>query len=223
MNALALVSPKLKKPVESTSLNESVRGVLAEYVRRTEFKRILNQIVALQLDEKAKSLAILSYFPGEGKTFFVAALALAYVKFLNGRVLIVDTTNQTSKRSLFLECILNESGQSAKLPGTTSGRIDLITGANFEQKDNDCADFHIGPYVDQIKQDYDLVLLDTCAVAKADCNNMDPLIVARFVDAALLVTSPRSLQHEILTRMRKITERYEIRLVGSIFNREGLK
>src|SRR5690242_2502539 len=81
------------------------KNALLDYVRYTEFKRLLNQIINAQKRDGFKTLAVLSEHPQEGKTFFVSTLALGFATLLGKRVLIVDTISQTRNRSLYLDRI----------------------------------------------------------------------------------------------------------------------
>ncbi len=190
------------------------------FIRQTEVKRLINQILTAQSRSGFKSLAVLSEFPGEGKTFFIAALALAYVRFLPSRVLVVNTVRQTRNRALFLESILGmhvpetQAGKGLMEPG----RIDLLTTDGNEPGPFDSSDFHVASWIEEAAERYDVVLVDTCSMASVGADNIDPIIVARHVDASVLLTSGRSIDRTTLIRIKRRLRRYGIRPLGTIYN-----
>lgn len=207
------------------------KNVLFEYIRLPEFKRLLNQIVHAQANQKFKSCAVLSEFPGEGKSFFVSVLALGYASFLRKRVLIMDTISQTRNDSLYSERLLGR-GQFG-MNGEFSGSIDLITSnglrqqiqqhcerldPSFEDQGFDTADFQIGPFVDLIKDAYDLILLDTCAMRGATKNHLDPIILAKQANTSILITSQASLEQKIVRGINDKLKWSHVQLLGTIFN-----
>ncbi|MCB0352887.1 MAG: hypothetical protein KDD64_05155 [Bdellovibrionales bacterium] len=196
-------------------------GSLSAYIRKPGFKRLFNQIVTEQANTGFESLCVISQFSGEGKSFLVSALALAYTKFLQSRVLIVETIQQTTARSLYLESVLGEHlpELSALHGGSEPGYIDLLTTSGSEEGTFDTADFHIGEYIANVKSRYDVVLVDTCALGDSDENNLDPFIVARHSDRALLLFSPISAGLVEIQESKKELERCGVSLLGAVYNR----
>src|SRR6185295_2490579 len=104
----SLARPTMRKviQIETGVTAESARHVkpqLLDYVRFTEVKRLIHQVHSVQKKKGAKTIAILSLRPGEGKTFLVSALALGYAMLLKKKVLIVDATTQTLNGYLFVD------------------------------------------------------------------------------------------------------------------------
>lgn len=216
---------------------EGVREVFFDYIRHPAYKRLLNQVVAAQDKQSVRSLAVLSEFPGEGKTFFVSVLALGFASFLRKRVLIMDTISQTRNESFYMGTILGgEVSDVEGVPGRgRPGSIDLITTRNLrrqirihgepidiheegEEDLYDTADFQIGPFITALAPSYDLILLDTCAMSEVTKENIDPIILAQQADASILVTSPESLDKQLLSKVSSDLRRSNIRLLGTIFN-----
>src|SRR5262249_25603828 len=81
----------------------TVSDRLSDAVQYAEVKRLVDQIMRLQHQKGFRSLAVLSLFPGEGKTLFSAALALAYTSIGQARALVVDTTTLHNPTSLILK------------------------------------------------------------------------------------------------------------------------
>jgi len=188
-------------------------SVLNDYIRHTDFKRILNRIVTVQAERELRGISVISQHEGEGKSFFVSALALAYTRYLYSRVLIVETIRQTKSRSLYLECLFGEP-----LADSEPGYIDLVSTESFNDGDFDMADFQIGAYLKKAQQSYDLVLLDTCSLDNRDRDNLDPMIVSSYVDGAILLTSPKSRDSMKIKGTCKQLEEFGVHLLGTVFN-----
>jgi Mrp family chromosome partitioning ATPase len=215
----------------------SVRAVFSEYIRHPSFKRLLNAISTAQERDRLKSLAVLSYFPGEGKTFFVSVLALGYASFLRKRVLIMDTVSQTRNESFYMGTVLGAPEDDPMTTGP-SGTIDLVTTRNLhgtvptaaelhalgpdERVDDrigyDTADFQIGPFLTGLSPSYDLILLDTCALTEVTKDHLDPIILAQQTDGSLLVTSDASMDRAVVQRVASDLSRAGVKIAGTVFN-----
>lgn len=200
-----------------------VRLLLNDYIRGTEFKRLINQIIMAQVNNSFRSVAILSEYSREGKTFFAAALALAYAKYLVGRVLIVDTVRQPSNHTLYHRAIRGQYAPDLSHPQTdiSPGLIDLLTTGETETAARGTSDFILCSYIDTIKHRYDLVIVDTCAMAEANKDNVDPIIAARHIDTSILITSSRSVERTVVGSIKNRFEQYNINVLGAVFNRGG--
>src|SRR5260221_8895601 len=93
----------------NTMSNTALESRLQEFIRNPELKHLAYQIAALQQEKMFHSLAVLSVFPGEGKTLFCAAIAMAYAETCRTKVLLVDTATTRSKNSLILKQCFNGS------------------------------------------------------------------------------------------------------------------
>lgn len=215
-----------EETTQNPNAASDIRSPLFEYVRYTEFKRLLNQLVSLQREKQFKTLAVLSEFPGEGKTFFVAVLALGYAMLLHKKVLIVNTTHQTRNRALYLDRIFGPTDSQAHSPTHSPDEpshagpqiIDLLTGDNVERESSESSDFWIGPQINKYRGRYDLILFDTCALSRANKNNIDPVIIAKYTDASILVTSYESVSRDVLGRLKGQFQQWQIQLLGTVFN-----
>ncbi|MFM1847453.1 MAG: hypothetical protein RL417_927 [Pseudomonadota bacterium] len=199
------------------------RSPLIEYIKDPQFKRLLSEVVARQHERDFRSLAILSRYPGEGKTFFAAVLALAYATFLRRRVLILDTIVQGSTGALYVGELLRESVNA----GGRENLIEIVTSRALEEDEVSREegafgvpgiDFGIGDFLHRVSSDYDLVIVDTCALESSNTETLDPIIVARQTEAALVVTSPRSAVDGSLDPLRRILSESRVELLGAIYN-----
>lgn len=197
-----------------------IRESLFDYIRSPAYKRLLDRVSAAQAGEGFKSVSVLSRLPGEGRTFFVSVLALGYAVYLRKRVLIMDTVSQTRNEALHLATVLGELPSSGRRPGS----IDLITTKTLGRAGSpgpvgcDAADFQIAPFMAALGPSYDLILLDTCALSAVTEEHLDPVILAKGGDAAILVTSPRSLDRDSIARVQSELSGSGVKLLGTVYN-----
>ncbi|MFA5976384.1 MAG: hypothetical protein WC859_09525 [Elusimicrobiota bacterium] len=217
---------------------------MKEFARYTELKHLAYNLAALQQQTMFRSLAVLSFFSGEGKTLFCATAARAYAEACGTRVLAVDTTTAQNSGSLLLrECFdasdsavdvtsLEEFRKSSnELPSSAAKKLtteeslvhepEIVAGIRISTK------FKRGPdhsLIQKLTEDtakaYGLVLLDTAALNTRNKNNIDPLTVARQADASILIVSRKLLNAADLNACLKIAQDPAIRLVGLISNEE---
>jgi hypothetical protein len=214
---------------------------LQEFIHYSELKHLAYNISAQQQQKAFHSLAVLSFFPAEGKTLFCAALAMAYVEICRARVLVVDTTTFQNKGSLVLGDCFNGSapqvdvktleelrrGPNAfgqQIPGLRSDQrptveLDILRAKPGHMplaRENDFALIK-RTAEDQSKQ-YGLVLLDTAPLYAKNRRNIDPLLVARLSDASALVVSRKFLDAPKLSASLKILHDPALHLIGIIAN-----
>src|SRR4051812_19278710 len=95
----------MKTPMRTSPPTPADR--LKEVAQYAEVKRMADHLLLLQRQKQFRSLAVLSLFPGEGKTLFTAMIAHAYAEAGHARVLAVDTTTLNTPRSLRLKQCLD--------------------------------------------------------------------------------------------------------------------
>lgn len=231
--------PKDKTPIISPSpareRSESYspeRSGLERYIRTSQFKRLLNQVATAQAATGISTIAILSYLPGEGKSFLAAALALGYAKFLDSQVLILDANSSIGSSSPLLQLVAGEYGafgnqEQNVAPDNALQRqpafIDVVTEAQLVSHGHSDNDFYVGPYLRSLKSKYDLILVDTVAIAADDRDSIDPLIVAHQVDSSILVSSPASTHKGAVSALSAEIKRSNPRLMGTVFNPWGIR
>ena len=219
-------TPPPPPPSDTLPVPKSKRGEspFLDYIRYSEFKRLLGQLSALVDRDGIKTMAILSEYPQEGKTFFVSAMALGYASLLNKRVLIVNTVVQVQNQSLYIKKIYEDQLEYAPFLGgrkTRASRMIELISPEMDGGDSDSADtadFQIGNYINTLKDNYDLILLDTCALTASNKKNIDPIVIARQADASILLTSDRSLNRESLSGVKNVLSQWHVRLAGTIHN-----
>ncbi len=231
-----------KTTFEDSNLEKKAKNFLIDYIRYPQCKRLINRIFTAQKTNNFKSVAVISQFPEEGKTVFTAVLALGFHMFLDKRVLIMDTVSQTRDESFYYRGLLGHSLLELDQKKKQSC-IDLITTRNVGSKirfqhlqtpdksteveipdfnqdqDSDVtSDFKLCGFIESMKSNYDLILLDTCALSTANKYNFDPLILAQHADTSILVTTPRSLDRGLLKELTQELRRYNVSSLGMVVN-----
>jgi Mrp family chromosome partitioning ATPase len=224
-------------------MNNTIHRI-GEFVRYSELKQLAYNTVALQQEKRFHSLTVLSFFPGEGKTLFCAALAMAYVEACRARVLVLDTTTIQNKRSLMLrDCFdgstpqvdvitledLRKESVNLRVPmangtyanaGSTVGP-EIVDGSPEDNWSGRESDFSlIKRLTEDRSKNYGLVLLDTAALHAKNRSNIDPLLVARLSGASVLVVSRQLLESPGLVSSLKVVQDPTLKLIG-IASNEG--
>lgn len=197
---------------------------LLEYIKMPRFKRLLSEIVSAQHERDFRSLAVLSRSAGEGKTFFASVLALGYATFLRRRVLILDTIAQGNGGELYLGEVLSEVSSK-------NAQIDIVTSRAIEEDEDTASsrarlglpgvDFGIGDFLERVSREYELIVVDTCAIVETSSSKLDPIVVARQTDTAVLVTSKPSLETRSLEALGRELRARRVDLLGTIHNGGG--
>ncbi len=232
----------IKFSVEQDLRRQSdARSVLFDYIRFPACKRLVNSILRAQADTQSKSIAVLSPFPVEGKSVLISSVALGYMLLLGKRVLIMDTVSQSCDESFYFREVSEQRSHAALPPKKRLGCIDLITTKNlsrralmqshketvsacdpdmpiaYEPKMHfDSADFHVNPFVNSLKEFYDLILMDTCALSEASKDTFDPLILAEHADTSLIFMSHDTLNRRTLSSLSRELKRQRIVPLGIV-------
>ncbi|MDR3607103.1 MAG: hypothetical protein P4M08_06970 [Oligoflexia bacterium] len=193
---------------------------LLNYIQYSETKDLLDRLLMLQENAKFKSVVVLSELSGEGKTFVTAALALAYTERLKKRVLVVDTATPRPAGAA------NPGRPSPDLLNELLERsetVDVISLRAWSglKKGGDAAEYQLKALFSQVAAQYGLVLVDTSSLARKNRNNLDPSVIARQCDAAVLVSSKIEFAVNVSLENRKRMEASGIKLIGMIYNRGG--
>jgi Mrp family chromosome partitioning ATPase len=214
---------------------------LQEYVHFSEIKQMAFNVAALQQEKAFHSLAVLSFYPAEGKTLFCAALAMVYAETCRTKVLVVDTTTFQNPGSLVLKECFNGSTPDVHVttleelrhvtggagPSVVETRMDIGPALKAEvvrdrtvsvtiPKGNDFS--LIKKLSEDRSKQYGLVLLDTAPLAAKNRNNVDPMLVARLSEASVLVVSRHLLTAPKVSATLKELEDPSLHLIGLVSN-----
>jgi hypothetical protein len=205
-----------------------------EYSRYTEIRQLAYNIATQQQERRFKSLAVLSFSHGEGKTLFSVALAMAYAETCRSRVLVVDTAQRQSPGALILKDCFSasesdvditeladwRSAEEAPIPSESSSDEDEEENqlSTLPAMDNDYA--MISRVASAGSKRYGLILLDTVPLTTKNKSNVDPLLVARLAGASVLVVSQKLLNAPRLEDRLKMADDPSLHLIGMIANEE---
>lgn len=181
-----------------------------QYMRLGEVKRLVYRFIDELNRKNAKSLAVLSLNPGEGKTFLVAVLAVGAAVFLKKKILVIDTTHQTHPEQFYLKRIFEETAASKY--------VDLIFPQFDGPSEIGVSDFQLQELIDSHQDKYDLVIFDTVAVSQSRPDSMDPIIVAKTAGSAVVVLSNKSISSGDFKTMNDQMKDWSISILGTIFN-----
>ena len=228
-----------------TSARKALASRLQEFTHYAELRQVAFNLAALQQEKKFHSLAVLSFFPAEGKTLFCAAMARAYADACRSKVLIVDTTTNQNKGSLLIEhCfeeeppmtelvsleVLRRNSNGAAVPPPGPGfpgekaRVlvsDIVKNRSANGSEAKESDFAlIQKTIEDPSRQYGLVLVDTAPLHARNRSNIDPLLMARMSQASVLVVSRKLLDSPHLNTSLKILEDPALHLIGMVSNEE---
>jgi len=210
-----------------------------EFVQYAELRHLAYNVAALQREKMFHSLAVLSFFPSEGKTLLCAALAMAYAEVSRAKVLVVDTVTVQNKSSLILKDCFNGSAPNVEVrslkqirnrstaPGTLIRQKPEVLESTvvYEKprhlaisRDDDVS--LIKEVAEDQSKEYGLVLFDTMPLHARNKSNVDPLLVARLAEASVLVMSREGLDAPKLSASLKIVKDPAFNLIGIISNEE---
>ena len=228
---------------ETTKDLQESRDILIDYIRLPQCKRLINRILTAQQEYDIRSLAVLSHFPGEGRTLLVSVIALGFMTWLDKRVLIVDTVNQTREESFFFRNVMGNNSQEGIPISPRAGCIDLVTSHSLQTKnlllldhrvkaalcsqapamlsarpDQDTSDFRIISFINSVKSFYDLIIMDTCALTDVNENTHDPMILGQHIDATILLISEEALEKHVLGKLINNLKHHRIEPLGVVSN-----
>lgn len=214
-NASILTSNHLK--------DAEVLGSFGGLIKYAEFKRIFEQIISYGEKYPFKTICILSQEVGEGKTLFSSLFAYSFCNLLKKKVLIIDTQTRVNSRSHVLDNIFEVEDLDHKLfqPKTSFQLgVDIIhlSSGHEDNKENN-SEYVIQYIIDKFSSQYDLVIVDTCAISLRNQNNFDPIVISNRLDTTLYITSSKSLESNFIVELKekiKLNPRY---CLGVIYNR----
>lgn len=177
------------------------------------------------VDQKIKSILVTSSFPGEGKSFIAANLAVAYAQ-VGTKVLLVDCDlrrgrqhkifgyeNEHGLSNLLIDDIKNkheeyiQKTEIKNLSVLTSGTVPPNPSKLISSSRN-------ARLMGLLNEKYDLVIYDgvpTIGLA-------DTLILADLVDKIVIVSAYKKTPIEKLENTKKILENFKEKIAGVVFN-----
>jgi Mrp family chromosome partitioning ATPase len=184
---------------------------VAKLVEIAETKRILSGIETSLPQSGSACLAITSAARGEGKTLITAALGVTAAAVDAKRVLLLDLNwykpalhqcfgleQASPSGDLDLEALLE-----SKPISTGTANLDILTAPKADQataaRGITLSGIATG-ILDRVREHYDLVLIDTCALFPPNRHMVDPIAVARRVHGVVLVVLANATRRDEVKR-----------------------
>lgn len=172
----------------------------------------------------ANVLMVTSSVPGEGKSFISSNLSAAF-SMMNIKVLIVDcdmrkgrlhkifeVSNEKGLSNLLLDEVKNYKKyvQKTKVDNVSVIPLGIVPPNPSELLNSD----KFENLIDTLRDAYDLVILDTPPVGSVS----DSLVIAKYVDEAIIVTSYKQTPMEDLNETKKALEATGVKIAGIVLN-----
>ena len=172
----------------------------------------------------ANVLMITSSVPGEGKSFISSNLSAAF-SMMNIKVLIVDcdmrkgrlhkifeVSNEKGLSNLLLDEVKNYKKyvQKTKVDNVSVIPLGIVPPNPSELLNSD----KFENLIDTLRDAYDLVILDTPPIGSVS----DSLVIAKYVDEAIIVTSYKQTPMEDLNETKKALEATGVKIAGIVLN-----
>ena len=172
----------------------------------------------------ANVLMITSSVPGDGKSFISSNLSAAF-SMMNIKVLIVDcdmrkgrlhkifeVSNEKGLSNLLLDEVKNYKKyvQKTKVDNVSVIPLGIVPPNPSELLNSD----KFENLIDTLRDAYDLVILDTPPIGSVS----DSLVIAKYVDEAIIVTSYKQTPMEDLNETKKALEATGVKIAGIVLN-----
>ena len=173
----------------------------------------------------AKTFMITSSLPGDGKSFISSNLSIAFA-MTNLKVLIIDCDMRKGRLHQLFD-IPNEKGLSNLLLDdiknikkyiikTKVDNLSIIPIGIIPPNPSELLNSEkFSKLVNNLKNTYDLIIFDTPPIESVT----DPLIIAKYVDEAVIVTSYKRTPMEDLVESKKALEASGVKIAGVVINK----
>jgi len=198
-------------------------SVLAEAFRAT----LTSILFVGENGTRPRVVALTSANASDGKTTVTTNLAIAMAE-VRGNVLVIDAdmrrprlhdlfevTNERGLSELLREPILSgevisKSIQQTRVPGLAV----LTAGATTHSSANLLHSANLGDLLDKLKEQYDMVLIDTPPMLQI----ADARLVGRYADAVVLVARARKTTRDAIIAAYQRLAEDRIRVLGTVLN-----
>lgn len=193
-----------------------------------EIKRIRTNIKFSSIDNVTKVIMTTSSYPGEGKSFISANLAVAFAQN-NEKVLIIDCDLRKGRQEKVFGLACQE------FEGFSNLLIDKDWEENYKNyikktKIKNLSIIPTGPYpsnpsellatkkckniIDKLKKSFDIIILDCPPVLGLN----DTLVVSTYADLTLLVVKHKETRLEAVTKAKKSLENVGAKKICAVLN-----
>jgi Mrp family chromosome partitioning ATPase len=189
-------------------------SVFEEYSNYSEIKQLIDNVhFTKSLKNECKTIAVISQISGEGKSFFTAVLAYTFAKFLNNKVLIIDTVTEDGIFDKAKKSAIDKGLLDVEVISSQFENIDLLH--LYKSRYNE---YQLSSIIEDFKSEYSMIFFDTCAFSLKNLNNLDPFVIARRCDNPILVMSKVTSSKRSMAKVKSILSQQDIKLLGVVYN-----
>lgn len=204
-------------------ITKNPKSIFAESIRG-----IRTNLTFASLEKELKTIAITSPEMGDGKSFILANLAIAYAQ--EGKnVLIIDADLRKGKQHEIFGVMNATSGGYSNLilnykettdlekyiQPTYNQYVDILTTGPMPPNPVELLGSENNKrLLERLKKKYDIILIDCPPVLGLS----DSLIISALSNATIFVASERKTKLESLERTKKIYEKDNLKITGVVLN-----
>jgi capsular exopolysaccharide synthesis family protein len=190
----------------------------------TEFRRLMHKVDLARSERGVKTILLTSAMLSEGKSTVCCFLGITSAVHSGLKTLLIDCDLRRPaihkmfavNRDRGMAEVLSE-GFDLKdaIRKTSIDKLDIITCGRRHDEPTKLLDAEtIGELIQQVKHDYDLVLIDAAPVLPVS----DPMLLAPKVDALVLVVKAGSTQKDVVLRALDILGTNRRQVLGVVLN-----
>ncbi len=189
-----------------------------------ELRRLLQQIPHEDADSEIKSVMLTSAMLSEGKSTISSFLAVASLKQLKKKTLLLDADLRRPTIHKFFglprqeglcELLTEARMIDEVIKNTSLEGLDIITAGRSNRHPSELFDPKlIGRIIDELKFTYDMIIVDCAPVLPVS----DPMLLASSVDGVLLIVKAGATQKEVVQRAVEILDTNKTHILGVVLN-----
>lgn len=189
------------------------------------FRALRTNLQFTSVDNKVKSILITSSLPNEGKSTIIKNLAYA-LAMTGSRIIVIDcdlrnpTVHQMFKISNMngLTNIIVEDANYQKyvISDKEYDNLDIIPSGPIPPNPSELLGSNkMKSFINNLKEDYDYVLLDAPPVLLVT----DPTVLAPIVDGVILVVQANKTEIDVTKRAKEILTNLKANILGVVLNK----
>ncbi|QUH19076.1 CpsD/CapB family tyrosine-protein kinase [Alkaliphilus sp. B6464] len=188
------------------------------------YRTLRTNIQFSSLDNPIRTIIVTSSGPGEGKTTTTINLAIAMAQS-GSKVLLIDgdlrkpklhkifkTSNQVGLTNI----LVNELDYKEGVYSSHIEKLDILPAGVIPPNPSELlASNKMKQFLNNVKKDYDYIMVDTPPVAVVT----DASILSTIVDGTLLVCASGQVPIEVATRAKALLENVKANIIGVVLNK----
>lgn len=188
-------------------------------------KTIRTNLQFSSVDEKVRKILVTSSFPGEGKSFISANLAVSFAQ-TGAKVLIIDCDMRKGRQHIIFE-LQDEKGLSNLLITDLKNYKKYINKTDVENlyvltrgivppnPSELLASEKNKELINILEQEYDIIIFDGPPVGGLT----DSVVMANLIDKIVIVSSYKNTPIELLEKTTKSLSNFKDKIAGVILNK----